>query len=224
MSWIETQEKRTYQTYKARVRAANRLKARGVAWTTALISASTAASIASIASIVEQDLYGEYGSVIAAAISVLTLVASLVVTGVNYEARHRKMFDNYRKIQRLSAELEFLRANSVHQSDEQIRVLLDRYQDLLDESENHSDLDNMAVARIKATAERKAAQSKNDANQKSDAVEKPASPPPRDKHQDRRESLYYYTMIARELVLTFLPYAALGISIIMLMPVLRILF
>lgn len=147
MDWLKKQENRSYLTYKARVRAANRLKARGTAWSTFLVSSSTASTIASIVVIQDSNFYGQHGPVLLAAIAVLTLVASLVVTGVNYDLRQREMFDNYRKIQKLSVEIELLISKEGGVDYAKKTELMEKYQELLDGAENHSEVDYQVAIR-----------------------------------------------------------------------------
>jgi hypothetical protein len=52
------------------------------------------------------------------------------------------LFNNYRRLQRLSTEVEHLRAGTDTPTFAEVKVLLDRYNDLLDDSENHSAADH----------------------------------------------------------------------------------
>ncbi|MGA4692586.1 SLATT domain-containing protein [Rhodococcus sp. AB351] len=152
-SWQDDLVDRSYRTYKARINTAVRLRVRNHVWNTVLISATTSSAIAGIALVADSKLFGEQGSTIFAAMSVLVLAASLVVTGKNYEGRSRDMFDNYRKIQRLSAKAEMLvkqknrlsklvNHRSILEINRELEKLFDDYQDLLDASENHTPSDH----------------------------------------------------------------------------------
>ncbi|MCJ0906104.1 SLATT domain-containing protein [Rhodococcus sp. ARC_M6] len=157
-SWLSDLENRSYRTYKARVHAENRLRTRGHVWNSVLISTTTGTTIAGISLLADPKIFGNAGAAIFASASVATLVASLVITGRNYEGRARDMFDNYRKIQRLSATVELLNkpgdsdtepesVTRSHTRDNkgniELSSLFEKYQNLLDESENHTVADSL---------------------------------------------------------------------------------
>jgi hypothetical protein len=85
-------------------------------------------------------MYGEAGPTVLVCVSIMALVASLVVAGLNFGGRSRDMFMNYRRIQRLSVEAEGMLARG-EKDDQQIRQLAERYESLLDDSENHTTSD-----------------------------------------------------------------------------------
>jgi ABC-type multidrug transport system fused ATPase/permease subunit len=140
---IERIENRSYKTYKARLKSAQRLQRLGHAWNAALISTSVATLVASVALLMDSSVYGRRGDVLLVGVSVLGLAASFVVAARNYGARAREMTASYRKIQRISVEAELLKTSSISPID--ITDISRRYQDLLDESENHTEADFMAV-------------------------------------------------------------------------------
>jgi hypothetical protein len=131
---------RSYKTYKARLIAAQRLQARNRAWNACLLSLSVATTLASIALLTDAKMYGQAGPTILVCVAVMALVASLVVSGLNYGGRSRDMFMNYRRIQRLSVEAEAL-VSSGQASDSDIDRLAESYESLLDDSENHTTSD-----------------------------------------------------------------------------------
>jgi ABC-type multidrug transport system fused ATPase/permease subunit len=141
---IELIEQRSYKTYKARLRSAQRLQRLGHAWNAALISTSVATTVASVALLIDSTVYGVRSDVMLVGVSILGLTASFVVAGRNYGARAREMTSSYRKIQRISVEAEHLRLAGDAVS-EQVVDLVDRYQNLLDESENHTEADFYSV-------------------------------------------------------------------------------
>lgn len=149
----------SYKTYKARLKATERLLARQRAWNTSLLALSLATTIASIALLSDDKMYGETGPTVLVCVSVLALAASLAVAGLNYGTRSRDMFMNYRGIQRLSMEAQSLRDNDELDMDA-VRKLSTRYQSFLDDSENHTSADfkaadpNAAVSiwRVRAAA------------------------------------------------------------------------
>lgn len=134
-------EDRSYKTYKARMYASRRLALRGKAWNASLLSLTVATTIASIGLLTNEEMYGAAGPTIFACLAVLSLVISLVVAGQNYSGRSRDLFNNYRRLQRLSTEVEYLRLKNDVADPEKVQALLSRYNDLLDDSENHSEAD-----------------------------------------------------------------------------------
>lgn len=139
---LEKLEDRSYKSYKGRMYASQRLALRDKAWNTSLLSLTVATTIASIGLLTDSQMYGTAGSTLFVCLAVLSLVISLVVAGLNYGARSRDLFNNYRRLQRLSSEVEHLRAGNDAPSFAEVKALLDRYNDLLDESENHSTADH----------------------------------------------------------------------------------
>lgn len=135
-------EDRSYATYRARLEAAKRLSHRGGAWNASLIATTSGATIASIALIKNPQLYGAHSDVIIAGLAVITLVASLTVANQNYAARSRDQFYNYRAMQKLSVELESLSQTGKDVDFDEFSTLLNRYNELLDSSENHTSIDH----------------------------------------------------------------------------------
>lgn len=138
---FKTLEQRSYKTYSARLQASQRLASRSRAWNATLIATSTATTIASVALLTDSQMYGRSGPTLLVCVSVLTLVASLVASGLDYSGRSRDMFLNYRRLQRLSADVERHVELPALQSREALEALHSRYDDLLDESENHTEAD-----------------------------------------------------------------------------------
>lgn len=135
-------EQRSYTTYQSRLRASRRLTARYRAWNASLIASSTATTIASVALLTDESIYGEAGPTLIVCASILTLIASLVASGLDYSGRSRNMFVNYRRIQRLSAQAERMLGDSASVSRQDLESLHERYDSLLDESENHTEADH----------------------------------------------------------------------------------
>lgn len=134
---LKTLEERTYTTYRARESACVRLERRARAWNWALVALSTATTVAAIGTLTDPLMYGHRGSTLLVCVSVLTLVVSLATTNIDHSGRARDMFLNYRKLQRLSVEMEELHKCAVV-TYEAMKALADRYQAVLDESENHT--------------------------------------------------------------------------------------
>lgn len=143
---LRTLESRSYKTYMARLKAANRLAFRNRAWNASLIASTTASTLASVALLVRPHIYGEAGPTLLVFVAVLTLVTSLVTSSLNYSARSRDMFRSYRRLQALSAEAERLskkRSIDLELADELHR----RYDAILDETENHTTADHKRAQR-----------------------------------------------------------------------------
>ena len=115
---LQKLEDRSYKSYKARMYASRRLALRGKAWNASLLSLTVATTIASVGLLTEENMYGAAGPTIFACLAVLSLVTSLVVSGQNYGGRSRDLFNNYRRLQRLSTEAEYLRLQTPEASPE----------------------------------------------------------------------------------------------------------
>lgn len=137
---LENLATRSYKTYRSRLVASERLQSRNRAWNACLLSLSVATTLASVAMLSEPEMYGTAGSTILVCVSIMALVASLVVAGLNFGGRSRDMFMNYRRIQRLSVEAETLLSQGTANADE-VGQLAARYESLLDDSENHTESD-----------------------------------------------------------------------------------
>ncbi|MBT1545577.1 MULTISPECIES: SLATT domain-containing protein [Curtobacterium] len=131
---------RSYKTYKARLKAAERLQARQRAWNTCLLALSVATTAASVALLSDDQIYGTTGPTVLVCVSILGLAVSISVAGLNYGVRSRDMFMNYRALQRIAVEAEALQENPAVAEDT-VKQLLDRYNALLDDSENHTPAD-----------------------------------------------------------------------------------
>lgn len=132
-------EDRAYATYKARLQAQKRLRKRGMAWNALLIASATSTTIASVSLLSSPSVYGARGPTLVAVLAILSLVASLVVTNMEYAGRGQAMGGNYRRIQQIAFAAEALRTQSNPRADlEQIQR---EYEIALESSENHSDAD-----------------------------------------------------------------------------------
>lgn len=145
LTTLETLEDRSYKNYKHRMFASQRLAARDRAWNTSLLSFTVSTTIASVGMLTAPGLYGQAGPTLLACLAVLSLVSSLVVSGLDYGARSRNLFSNYRRFQRLSVELEHKNSTNVTITEIETLALLNQFNDLLDECENHTDADHDRV-------------------------------------------------------------------------------
>lgn len=140
MSELKLLADRSYRNYRSRLAASIRLQSRQRAWNACLLALSVAMAVASIGLLSDEAMYGKAGPTVLVCVSVGALAASLVAAGLNYGARSRNMFMNYRALQKLSVEAESAQGRgSVDQDD--ISKLTDRHNALLDDSENHTSAD-----------------------------------------------------------------------------------
>ncbi|WP_422678570.1 SLATT domain-containing protein [Bifidobacterium mongoliense] len=147
MSYLETIEKRSYQTYRSRLNAYRRLKHRANAWDFTLVLYNTMLLFTSIYVLLFHKADTPLNNYLLVCMTTATLVVSLIVAGVNYRGRAFEMYRNYRALQRLSTEIEIaVRLNS-NVSTEHVEDLNRRYQDLLDFTENHTENDFTSFAR-----------------------------------------------------------------------------
>lgn len=141
---LKREEQRAYKTYRARQSAANRLARRARAWNWALVAFSTSTTIAAIGMLSDPDMYGPSGDTLMVCLAVLVLVASLATANVDHSGRSRDMFINYRKLQRISVEMEQLGSQwDVQVTHDRVKELSDRHQAILDETENHTSGDHL---------------------------------------------------------------------------------
>lgn len=141
---LKREEQRAYKTYRARQSAANRLGKRARAWNWALVAFSTSTTIAAIGMLSDPNMYGPRGDTLMVCLAILVLVASLATANVDHSGRSRDMFINYRKLQRISVEMEELGTQQeVQVTQKQVKELSDRHQAILDETENHTTGDHL---------------------------------------------------------------------------------
>lgn len=132
-------EKRAFTTYKARIRMAERLVRRGRNWDAALIALATSTTIASISLLSDSMIFGEKGATVLAALAVVSLVLSLVVSNVDYGLRSAKAEANYKALQRIATEAERLKSSFPTES--QVQSIREQAAAAVDSSENHSEAD-----------------------------------------------------------------------------------
>ncbi|MDH3006745.1 SLATT domain-containing protein [Gordonia alkanivorans] len=130
-------ERRAYKTYRARESACSRLGRRARAWNWAIVALSTATTVAAVGMLTDSDMYGPNGSTLLVCVSIFALVVSLAATNMNHSGRSRDMFLNYRKIQRIAVEIEAMKSGKIV-TEVMVTAISDRYQEILDESENHT--------------------------------------------------------------------------------------
>lgn len=150
MSELDNLCRRSYKTYMGRLEAGKRLALCNHLWNGSLVALSTAMVVASVGMIADEKIYGPRGPIYLIALSITQLTSSLTVLNLEFGARSRDMFTNYRRIQRVSVDAENLRLEK-RPSKVMIRNLSNQYQMLLDESENHTtrDFEKAFIAEIK---------------------------------------------------------------------------
>lgn len=146
LDFLGTLERRAFATYESRLAAQRRLAVRGNLWTVALAVSSIATVALSITSLAYPQTRFPHIDFIATLISLVTFGASMVVSLFNFGGRAAEMRASYRRAQRLSARVELLRktsdgAPSAARLRYEAKTLQGDYQDLLDESENHTQAD-----------------------------------------------------------------------------------
>ncbi|MEU8815032.1 SLATT domain-containing protein [Actinoplanes sp. NPDC048796] len=134
-------EDRVYKTYKARLEACKRLEARSRAINGLVVALSLSSLIAASGMIADKEIYGPHGDVLWLYIAILTFAGSLTSSSMGYAARSRNMFQNYRKVQSLSVRVESAKSDPSQFTKENFERLSSEYNDLLDESENHTTAD-----------------------------------------------------------------------------------
>src|ERR1043165_8227776 len=137
---VKRLENRSYTTYKARLKTHQRLIRRSNSWNASLIALATSTTISSVGLLVNKGMYGAGGDALMVVLAILSLVASLVVSSVNYGARSRAMEANYKKIQQISllAETPSLTNPEARQ---RFREALKECEMAVDSAENHSEAD-----------------------------------------------------------------------------------
>lgn len=134
---------RSYITYRARIKASERLATLNTVWNIALMFGSVAVTINSVVMLVDRNALGPKGDVAMACASILTLVISVSVSGMNLSGKSRDMFTSYRRIQRLSADAERVVSDQPTRND--LTRLSSEYDDMLDNSDNHRLCDYLKV-------------------------------------------------------------------------------
>lgn len=137
---IQLLGQRSYDSYRCRLEASRRLKKLGHWWNAAQFSLPTALIFVSIFSLSATQDASTIARVVIG-VSVLSLVASVVVTFLDYSARARALEINYRALQAFSVGIETRLASGEDIADDRIRVLQLEYDWLLDKAENHSSVD-----------------------------------------------------------------------------------
>lgn len=138
---LEALEGRSYDTYKSRICAFERIQSRNRAWNTALIALATATTVAALGLLVDGAMYGDSGETFLAACSVLSLSASLVIAALDYPGRAVRMENAYKEIQDISSRVEGARTAGASATLEDYNALRMAYSEIIRHSENHATAD-----------------------------------------------------------------------------------
>ncbi|MFJ4172739.1 SLATT domain-containing protein [Microbacterium sp. NPDC089696] len=142
-------EHRAYVTYRARLRTANRMRVRGQLWNLPLVTSPVITLIVAIVASAAPGVYSDRTDVLLVALSVLTLVASIIVPTANYAVNAERLFNAYRDLQRISVEIEGdnLRLKNGWSRNRAASRASTQYQEILDKTQNHSSADYWGVVR-----------------------------------------------------------------------------
>lgn len=138
---VKKLEDRAFSTYQARLKAHERLHRRNNAWNASLVALATSTTIASVGVLVERNMYGSRGDSLLVSLAILSLVASLVVSSVNYGSRARAMEASYKRIQQISVAAESFFVGSSPPTRQRLLELQREYGIAVESSENHSEAD-----------------------------------------------------------------------------------
>lgn len=148
--------RRAYATYMARLRTANRIRLRGQLWNLPLVTSPVVTLIVAVVSLTAPDVYSDRTDVLLVALSVLTLVASIIVPSANFAVNAERLFTAYRGLQRLSVDLEreCKRLRSGWRRNRVAERASHEYQEILDRTQNHSGADYWGVVRAQNAVRR----------------------------------------------------------------------
>lgn len=148
--------RRTYQTYLIRLKTANRTRLRGQLWNIPLVTSAVVTLIVAVVSLNSPGVYNDRTEVLLVALSVLTLVASIIVPSANYAVNAERLFSAYRGLQRLSVDLEreSMRLRMARTRNRLAARASHEYQEILDRTQNHSGADYWSVIRAQNAQQR----------------------------------------------------------------------
>lgn len=151
---LQELEDRSFKTYKSRLEACKRLEMRSRAVNAGVVALSLSGLIAAAGMIRDRNLYGANGDVLWLFIAIFTFAGSLTASSIGYGARSRNMFQNYRRIQRLSVKVETAKLDAAQHTEDHFLQLSSEYDELLDESENHTSADYLRARKHFASSEK----------------------------------------------------------------------
>lgn len=141
---VKKLETRYYKTYKARLELQKRLDRHRVTWNWFLVVSSLSTLIVSILSLTSASDHTTYTDIITITLSLCTFTGSLVLTSLRLPERSKDAFRAYRAIQALSSRLETASDAGVEISEMELNSIRAEYDQIMDATENHSELDYLA--------------------------------------------------------------------------------
>ncbi|GAA3579956.1 hypothetical protein GCM10022222_75940 [Amycolatopsis ultiminotia] len=195
-SAVEKLERRAFTTYLARLKAYERLARRNNAWNASLIALATSTTISAVGLLADRDMYGSGGDGLMVALAILSLVASLVVSSVNYGSRSRAMEAGYKRIQQISISAEGFFVSHLAPTSERFVDLQKEYGVAVEFSENHTRADHIRANRDTAKG----------------------NPAPAEGALSRAARADGRRIILVDNLITLAPYATLSIPIALLIP------
>jgi hypothetical protein len=151
---LEKLERRSFKTYLARRKSYERLSRRSNAWNASLVSLATSTTISSVGILVDNTMYGRAGDALMVTLSILSLVASLVVSSLGYGIRARSMEASYKRIQQISLMAENFYAHEAPATYERFVDLQKEYEVAIEASENHTEADYQRSQKVKSRTTR----------------------------------------------------------------------
>jgi len=134
-------ERRSYKSYLARVQTERRLRRVGLTWNAAQTSLAVALIAVSVLYLAFPSSQSDLMVVYLISLSVLALAVSISVGSLDYSGRAREMFRNYRDLQSFSARVESIQKVTLFSTRRSLAGLQAEYDLLIDQAENHSNLD-----------------------------------------------------------------------------------
>lgn len=134
-------ERRSYRSYRARIESERRLRRVGLSWSAAQTSLAVGLIAVSVLYLAYPQRQSTLMVVYLISLSVLALAVSVTVGALDYSGRAREMFRNYRAIQALSVRVESASKSRILITKKFVDRLQSEYDLLLDNAENHTNLD-----------------------------------------------------------------------------------
>lgn len=180
-------ERRSFNSYQARVETERRLRRVGLTWSAAQTALAVGLIAVSVLYLAYPTQQSTFMLVYLISLAVLALAVSVTVGALDYAGRAREMFRNYRAIQALSVRVESSIKSRRFISKRFLNQAQAEYDLLLDNVENHSQLDWHVVeakARAKESRESWASEASKKAEKSTGALESPAAQSGQNKEEE----------------------------------------
>lgn len=151
-TYVKKLETRCYKTYKARLELQKRLNRHRLTWNLFLVVSSLSTLIVSILSLASASDRTICTEIIVIVLSLCTFTGSLVLTSLRLPERSEDAFRAYRAIQSLSSRLEAKSHLETEISKEELDSIRAQYDQIMDVTENHSELDYFASIKFEDDA------------------------------------------------------------------------